>query len=269
MVVVLGGKVVLDHLSFTLDRGRFAGIIGPNGAGKTTLLRTLLGLVPITSGDARLFGAPVTRLGPVAVRIGYVPQHLELDRRFPATVRDVVMFGRVARLGVLRRPREQDRAQVQSSLEAVGLADAAAQPIGTLSGGQLQRASLARALAGEPELLLLDEPTSGLDLPAQDQFYDLLARLRAELRLTLMVVTHDLVAIASHADELLCVNQHLHAHGDTAHVLASGAVKEAYRCEYDFLVREPLPGRDPDGRPVDPHADVPAGSARGAAPHRH
>ena len=238
LAVDIDGRPVLWDIGFSIAAGSFFGIIGPNGAGKTTLLRVLLGLVPATRGAVRVFGRPPTELGRGAHQIGYVPQRPNFDPRFPVSVRDVVMMGRSCCLGLFRFPQRSDWKKVETSIRQVGLAGQESRRIGELSGGEQQRAFLARALCSETRLLLLDEATTGLDLPAQHELYALLQRLRRELDLTVVAVSHDLIELGAHADELICINGTTHIHGNPHTVLHSHELREAYRCEFDFLSQE-------------------------------
>ncbi|MBI3786026.1 MAG: metal ABC transporter ATP-binding protein [Deltaproteobacteria bacterium] len=234
----IDGRPVLWNIDLSVQPGSFVGIIGPNGAGKTTLLRVLLGLIPVTHGTVSVFGRPPSDLGGRAREIGYVPQRPNFDPRFPVSVRDVVMMGCSASLGLLRSPRRADWEHVDTLIERVGLAGKHASRIGELSGGEQQRAFLARALCGRTRLLLLDEATTGLDLPAQHELYALLHRLRHEMNLTVLAVSHDLLELSGHADELACINGTTHIHGKPHTVLHSHELREAYRCEFDFLSKE-------------------------------
>ncbi|HTY16476.1 MAG TPA: metal ABC transporter ATP-binding protein [Myxococcota bacterium] len=229
------GRRVLEDISFSLDAGHFLGVVGPNGAGKTTLLRAMLGLVPIAAGRIEVFGRPP---GGASPEVGYVPQRHAVAASFPATVRDVVMMGRLRRLGWLERPRAADRESVARSLARVGMQDRAERPIGRLSGGEQRRVMLAQALCSSQRLLVLDEPTIGLDLPAEQAFYALLRSLKEELGLTVIAVSHDLVALAAEADELVCINRSMHVHGNPEDVVHSHALREAYSCEFNFLAGE-------------------------------
>ena len=242
VAVNLDGRPVLWDISFAVSPGHLLGIIGPNGAGKTTLLRVILGLIAPTRGTVRVLGKPPHRLGRGAHQIGYVPQRREFDPRFPVTVRDVVMMGRAGHLGLFRPARREDWRQVDAMIRLVGLTSAADRLIGELSGGEQQRALLARALCTDTRLLLLDEATTGLDLPAQHDLYALLERLRRELKLAVIAVSHDLLALGVHADELLCINGTAHIHGNPHEVLQSHQLREAYRCEFDFLSDEARAG---------------------------
>ena len=238
LAVDLDGHPVLWDITFSIAPGTFLGIIGPNGAGKTTLLRVLLGLVAPSHGTVRVLGRSPAELGRGAHQIGYVPQRLDFDPRFPVSVQDVVMMGRACCLGLFRFPRREDWRKVQDCIRQVGLAGYAARRIGDLSGGEQQRVFLARALCSETRLLLLDEATTGLDLPAQHELYALLQRLRRELDLTVIAVSHDLLELGAHADELICINGTTHIHGNPQTVLHSHQLREAYRCEFDFLSDE-------------------------------
>jgi ABC-type Mn2+/Zn2+ transport system ATPase subunit len=232
------GRLVLEDITFTLAAGRFLGVVGPNGAGKTTLLRALLGLVPIAAGRIELLGRPAGASRDQARQIGYVPQRHAIEPRFPARVRDVVLMGRLAHFGPWRRPRGEDRRAVAEALARVGIADRAERPVGSLSGGEQRRVMLAQALAASGRLLVLDEPTIGLDLPAEQDFYALLRELQRELGLAVIAVSHDLLALAAAADELVCINRTMHVHGNPDEVVHSHALREAYSCEFNFLAGE-------------------------------
>ncbi len=234
--VELGGRSVLHDINFNVHEGGFVGIVGPNGAGKTTLLRTILGLVPVASGRVEVFGHPPGRNGSHAV--GYVPQRQSIPDNFPATVGDVVMMGRLRQLGFLRFPAKKDWRRVDDSLALVGMLDRRDRAVGRLSGGEQRRVMLAQALCASTRLLVLDEPTVGLDLPAEHEFYALLRRLIRELALTIVAVSHDLVALAGETDELICINHRMHIHGNAEEVIHSHAIREAYCCEFDFLAGE-------------------------------
>jgi zinc transport system ATP-binding protein len=236
--VSIDGHRVLWDINFTLTAGSFLGVIGPNGAGKTTLLRVLLGLITPSHGMVKVFGRSPAELGRGAHQIGYVPQRPDFDPRFPVSVQDVVMMGRACCLGLFRFPRRADWRTVQASIRQVGLAGQESRRIGELSGGEQQRAFLARALCSQTRLLLLDEATTGLDLPAQHELYALLQRLRRELGLTVIAISHDLLELGAHADELMCINGTTHIHGHPQTVLYSHQLREAYRCEFDFLSDE-------------------------------
>jgi ABC-type Mn2+/Zn2+ transport system ATPase subunit len=242
--VDIAGRPVLWDITFSVAPGRFLGIIGPNGAGKTTLLRVLLGLVAPSRGSVKVFGEPPSALGRRGHQIGYVPQRPDFDARFPVSVRDVVMMGRAGSLGLLRFPGRDDWRKVDTAIRRVGLAGLESRRIGELSGGEQQRAFLARALCADIRLLLLDEATTGLDLPAEHELYDLLQRLRRELSLTVMAVSHDLLELGAHADELICINGTTHIHGNPNTVLHSHQLREAYRCEFDFLSNEAREGAE-------------------------
>ncbi|MEU7803887.1 metal ABC transporter ATP-binding protein [Micromonospora arborensis] len=168
-VVGYDGRPVLRDISLTVTAGEVVAVLGANGSGKSTLIRAVLGLVPISAGSVTLFDRPLRRFRQWA-RIGYVPQRLGAGGGVPATVREVVASGRLARRGILRPPGRADRAAVDAALLAVGLVDRAGDPVSTLSGGQQQRTLIARALAGQPELLVLDEPTAGVDAASQEAF---------------------------------------------------------------------------------------------------
>ncbi|MFV2019108.1 metal ABC transporter ATP-binding protein [Micromonospora sp. LOL_023] len=184
------GRPVLRAVDLTVTSGEVVALLGANGSGKSTLIRAALGLVPLRSGTVQLFGVPLKRFRQWH-RVGYVPQRLGAGSGVPATVGEVVASGRLARRGVLRPAGAADRAAVAAALTAVGLADRVRDPVATLSGGQQQRTLIARALAGEPELLVLDEPTAGVDAASQEAFAQALGAFSTSGG-TVLLVAHEL-----------------------------------------------------------------------------
>ncbi|MFD7508266.1 metal ABC transporter ATP-binding protein [Streptomyces sp. NPDC059853] len=185
----LGGRPVLRGIDLTVGRGEVVALLGANGSGKSTAVRAAVGQVPVTGGELALFGTPVRRFRDWR-RVGYVPQRSTAAGGVPATVREVVSAGRLARRR-LRPLGRADRAAVDRALELVGLADRSRDPVEALSGGQHQRVLIARALAGEPELLIMDEPLAGVDLASQRILAD---TLRSQLAqgVSTLVVLHEL-----------------------------------------------------------------------------
>ncbi|MCW1929682.1 MAG: metal ABC transporter ATP-binding protein [Candidatus Kerfeldbacteria bacterium] len=221
-------ELVLKDVSFVVHRGDYLGIVGPNGGGKTTMLKIILGLLTPTSGEVRVFGTPSNRFKHRSA-LGYVPQNVAgIERHFPATVEEVVAMGRYAQVGMFHRLKKNDYAIIERSLEQVGMANYRQRLIGDLSGGQLQRVFIARALAAEPEVLILDEPTVGVDVHHQEQFYALLRKLNTTLDLTLILVSHDLDIVAKETTELACINQTITYHGSPAEFVESGLVEKVY-----------------------------------------
>jgi len=197
---------VLDGVTFTVEPGEFVALTGPNGSGKSTLLRIILGLLPPAGGSVRLFGSPPGHLHRRA-RIGYVPQRPSTLELLPATVGDVVAAGRLARRGWWRRPDAADRQAVADALDAVGLTDLRRRRMTELSGGQQQRAFIAKALATTPELLLLDEPTTGVDVESQARFRDTLVSAARDRGAAVLLVSHELGAVAADLDRLLVLRR--------------------------------------------------------------
>jgi zinc transport system ATP-binding protein len=192
--VSLGGREILHDVSVTVDEGEFLAVLGANGSGKTTLVRALVGLVPLTAGSLEVFGTPLARFHDWP-RLGYVPQRLAVGGGVPATVREVVASGRTGRVRRLRRLSRDDQRAIDHALEDVGLAHRAADPVATLSGGQQQRVLIARALAGEPDVLVLDEPTAGVDADSQDTLAGALGHLSRQGG-SVVLVAHELGPLA-------------------------------------------------------------------------
>jgi ABC-type Mn2+/Zn2+ transport system ATPase subunit len=188
-----GRRPLLSDVSLAIAPGDFVALVGPNGGGKTTLLRTLLGTLPPLAGR---------RLAPRPVRIGYVPQRDLLDPIWPLSAFDVALMGRAALLAPGRRPGARDRDAVGAALARVGMSEVSARRYGDLSGGQRQRVLIARALAGEPELLALDEPTNGMDPAAELSTMEVIEALHREGGLAVLLVSHRLETVASHAHAL-------------------------------------------------------------------
>ncbi len=217
------GVVALEGISFTVEAGERVAVVGPNGAGKSTLLKIIAGVLTPTVGSVRISGH-----GPRGhLCIAYIPQRNQVDWNFPLTVADVVMMGRVGKMGLLRHPSARDWAIVRRALEQVGIADLADRPIRALSGGQQQRMFIARALAQEAELLLMDEPFTGLDLPAQEGILEILEGLRWQ-GVTVLVATHDLEQAAARFDRVLLLNRRLIAFGAPEEVFTPEALRAAY-----------------------------------------
>ena len=189
-----GRDLVLDDVSLEIGRGQFVALVGPNGSGKSTLLRVLVGLLQPNGGSVAL-----------GARLGYVPQRPALAEGIHATVDDIVRSGRLARGGWLGLRRGTDPA-VESALEAVGLVDLRQRAVSDLSGGQQQRAFIARALAGEPELLVLDEPVAGVDVESQRAFAASLSSLVAAGG-TVLLVSHELGAVADALDRVIVLRR--------------------------------------------------------------
>jgi zinc transport system ATP-binding protein len=199
-----GGPPVLEGIDLDIPMGEFVGIAGPNGGGKTTLIRLALGLEKPTKGEALLWGQPADRFED-RVRLGYLAQRALLGIEAPVTVRELVSAGRVPRSGLVRPFSAVDRAAVREAIERVGLQERADTPIHRLSGGLRQRAHIAKALAGEPDLIVLDEPTAGVDVEAQGAFAALLEELHVELGATILYVSHEFGAVEQFVERLVLV----------------------------------------------------------------
>lgn len=203
--VVLAQQSVLSGIDFRIEPGEIVTIVGPNGSGKSTFLRTLIGAVPKASGEISVKSG---------LRIGYVPQKLHLDATVPITVNRFLCL-----------PRRQKPSAVAAVLETVGMAGTERRALGELSGGQLQRVLLARALLVRPELLLLDEPTQGLDQPGAAAFYKLIENVRREFGCAVLMVSHDLHVVMSASDRVICLNGHICCEGSPQIISSS----EGYR----------------------------------------
>jgi zinc transport system ATP-binding protein len=209
--VCYGEKWVLKSIYLKCFAGEILGIVGPNGGGKTTLLKVILGTVTPDRGSVTLFGQPPNKRS--RLNIGYLPQISHADRSFPVTVLDVVLMGIYNKIGLLHRVDRKNRTEAMALLEQVNMAEHAHTNFGSLSGGQQQRVNIARALASQPKLLVLDEPSTGVDSVAQEDFYELLVTLRDEHETSVILVSHDIGVITSHADQIACLNTQIHYHG--------------------------------------------------------
>jgi zinc transport system ATP-binding protein len=204
------GQPVVRDASFSIAAGDFVSVVGPNGGGKTTLLKLILGLLEPDRGTVRVLGrTPKQARG----RVGYMPQRVDVDPKFPATVRDVVLMGRLGRLHPIGPFGRRDLRIATDALAACDATELASRPFAALSGGQRQRVLIARAVACDPELLLLDEPTASLDPDVQDELYELLHRLNE--RMTVVLVSHDVATVSHHCRRVVCVNVDVALH-DTA-----------------------------------------------------
>lgn len=186
---------VLRDVDLEVERGEFVAIAGPNGGGKTTLVRLVVGLEQPTSGRVEL----------MVRKVGYLPQRTQAGIDAPVTVRELVTTGRASRTRLLGPLTAADRVSVQEAIDRVGLSPHADRRLTTLSGGQQQRAFIAKALAADPELLVLDEPTTGVDVEAQDAIASLLQRLRSELEMTILYVSHEFGAVEQFVERIVLV----------------------------------------------------------------
>jgi zinc transport system ATP-binding protein len=201
-----GRQRVLGSVSFGVDKGEFVALVGPNGSGKSTLLRVVLGLLRPASGRVRLFGEAPADLKE-RWRVGYVPQRAHVAEQMPVTVEEVGASGRLARGGWARRLTALDRAEVDHALASVALSDLRKSRVTELSGGQQQRAFIARALVNRPELLVLDEPVAGVDVASQALFRDSLVHMVRDHGAAVLLVSHELGAVAADLDRLIVMRR--------------------------------------------------------------
>lgn len=220
----------LDQVTLTLAPGRLTGLIGPNGAGKSTLIKALLGLVPPTAGTVQWGDRPLV---DQRHRIAYVPQRSQIDWRYPATVWDVVMMGRVSQTGWLRRFSTVSRRIALEALERVDMAALRDRPLGELSGGQQQRVFLARSLAQQADFFCFDEPFTGVDQKTEAILFTVFQDLAAAGKMVL-VVNHDLGESITHFDELILLNRSLVAAGPRQQVLQPENLHYAYGGQVSF-----------------------------------
>lgn len=229
LTVEYGSVTAVDNVNIEVNQGEILGIVGPNGAGKTALFRAILGLQPYR-GRVTLFGQDHTMRKHLLPFVGYVPQKMAFEPTFPATVFEVVSMGIISKRTVrgaelirrgefrpvsLSRESSGDAERVTKSLEAVGMDHLADRRIGSLSGGEQQRAFIAQSLVRDPLLMILDEPVTSMDVESQAAFYSILRRANRDHGITVVVSLHDLEMLKEHSDRVACMNCQLCYHGDT------------------------------------------------------
>lgn len=224
LTVSYAKKPVLWDIDLTLPKGELVGIVGPNGAGKSTLIKSILELVPASSGYVELFG---DRLSAVRGKVSYMPQRETVDWDFPASVMDVVLMGRYGKLGLFKRPRKADREIALECLQKVGMIPYAKRQISQLSGGQQQRVFLARALAQEADLYFMDEPFAGVDAATEKAIFGVLQEMVSQGK-TVVVVHHDLQSVVNYFTWVILLNMRLVASGPTSETFTNSLLQETY-----------------------------------------
>jgi len=221
-----GDNDVLENISLSIYSSDLLAILGPNGGGKTTLLKIILGILKPSTGSVKLFGSTPEK---GRKNVGYLPQLNVLDFTFPINVFDAVLMGRYSQIA--RSYRAADYSATKDALEMVGMYSLRGRHISMLSGGQLQRILIARALVRNPGLLLLDEPMSGVDPQSQASFYDLINKLNEIM--AVVFVTHDISAISTYFEKVVCLNKKLFYHGPKEGSI--GKLEEIYRCPVEII----------------------------------
>jgi manganese/zinc/iron transport system ATP- binding protein len=224
LTVTYSNKPVLWGVDLSIPKGALVGIIGPNGAGKSTLIKAVMGIIPISSGYVKVFDK---NLDDVRIKVSYVPQRSTVDWDFPTSVREVVVMGRYAQLGLFKRPRKADYQAADAALVQVGMEAFASRQISQLSGGQQQRVFLARALAQNADLYFMDEPFAGVDAATEKAIIDILTNMSQQGK-TMIVVHHDLASVEKYFDWLLLLNTRLVASGPTKEIFTNELLQETY-----------------------------------------
>lgn len=225
-----GEEPVLIDIDFEIYKQDFIGIIGPNGGGKTTLLKVILGILKPYSGTVEY------NLSRKIKSIGYLPQFNQVDEQFPITVLDVVLSGLMLKNRVITRYTKRDKKKAESMLERMGILDLKNKTIGELSGGQMQRVFLSRAIISKPEMLILDEPNTYVDNKFEGELYEILRELNDEM--AILLVTHDLGTITSYVKTIACVNRELHYH--RSNVITEKQLS-AYNCPIQLITHGEVP----------------------------
>ena len=221
--VHFNNTAALRDITFQLHVGERVAVIGPNGAGKSTLFNVISGILTPSRGQVDIYG----HVPGEHICIAYVSQRSQVDWQFPVNVADVVMMGRIGRLGLFRWPKRSDWQVVAEALDLVGMSHLRQRQIGELSGGQQQRVFIARALAQEAQLMLMDEPLSGLDVKSKEDIFAILDKLRRR-RVTVLVATHDLNLAAERFDRLMLLNQTILGFGQAEQVFTPELLSQAY-----------------------------------------
>lgn len=237
------GNLAIDKVNFSVDEGDLLGIVGPNGAGKTTLFRAILGLQAYT-GTIRLFGFEGKKYFPLLPLIGYVSQKVSFDANFPATISEIVAMGLLPEKKLhkcevvlqncgcswnrIYKKINKDHDKVIEALRTVNLESLKDRRIGELSGGELQRVFIAKALVKDPILLILDEPVTGVDVDTQNKFYDVIKRINNENKITIVWSSHDLEAISKFANKVACMNRQLFFHGQKEEFFSNKDLLKTY-----------------------------------------
>ncbi|MCU7939483.1 MAG: metal ABC transporter ATP-binding protein [gamma proteobacterium symbiont of Bathyaustriella thionipta] len=220
---------ILENINMSIEQGDFAGLVGPNGGGKTTLLKLILGLYKPQSGKIAIFGEPLKNQRKT---IGYVPQYANFNSDFPISVQDTVLQGRLGISTCFGRYCREDKIIAQKVMQETEILNLAHRSIQTLSGGQMQRVLVARALAAEPEIMLLDEPTANIDQRAEKDIFDIFKAINE--RMTILIISHDIGFVSDYINKVFCLNKTLVCHdstpvtSDTIHTLYGGHVNEIH-----------------------------------------
>ncbi|MFO7881262.1 MAG: metal ABC transporter ATP-binding protein [Kosmotogaceae bacterium] len=221
----VGNNIILKNVSFDIYRGNLIGIIGPNGAGKTTLVKAIVGDLEDFEGTVKVNG-----------KTGYLPQRNDFERSFPITVKEIVAMGLYEKRGPLRYFKKEDWKEIERLLSNVGIKHLKNRRIGTLSGGEYQRAMLARALAKHPDLLILDEPEAGIDEMGKASFYNLLDNLKKTKNVSIFMVSHDIGMVFDACDSILCLNKTLHCHKASENVSPED-LTNIFSPDFDLILR--------------------------------
>jgi len=220
---------VIDQVNLLIREGDFIGMIGPNGGGKSTIIRIIMGLLKPWTGEVVI---------PKDVNIGYLPQTHSFDNRFPISVLEVVLSGLLKTHGITTRVSKADKNRATEVLAKVGMEDIARRSIGELSGGQMQRVFIGRALISNPNLLILDEPVTYVDNRFEQELYNLLEIISRET--AILLVSHDVGQIVSSVKTIACVNRHLHYHPSNQ---ITEEILESYNCPIDLITHGHVPHR--------------------------
>jgi len=226
-----GAVTVLKDVNFTVSENDFIGVIGPNGGGKTTLLKIILGLLKPVKGEI-VFNTNLLN----GNRIGYLPQMSTGDINYPVTVNDIVLSGLMIRKGIISRMTSSDKKKAGMVIDELGLSEMSGSTINELSGGQMQRVLLGRAIIGDPKLLLLDEPGNFVDTTFENDFYEKLRDLNK--RMAILMVSHDVGTISAHIKSFACVNRSLHYH--PSHEITNEDLL-AYGCPIQLVTHGEVP----------------------------
>ncbi|MHA0856950.1 metal ABC transporter ATP-binding protein [Paenibacillus sp. CMAA1364] len=236
------GSSALEHVNIDIPFGYAIGIIGPNGAGKSTFIKALLEVIKKRSGTVTVDGKEMSQYKR---KIAYVPQKNDIDLSFPITVRDTVLTGTYPNLKIFRRPGKKEREIVEQCMSMVDIGDLANKQISNLSGGQLQRVFIARALAQQADVFFLDEPFVGIDLVSEKIIVKLLKQLRENGK-TILVVHHDLHEVEEYFDKVIILNKKLIAFGDVQDTFTTENIRSAYGASLGNVVIKGIGGNDND-----------------------